>query len=340
MQDYIYEQDYSLKELPQTIKELLQNANLPWLNSFEFCLGYVPNPAERVLLRMKGGNIHQVVFYRLIKRMGFLRTIEVIGFPNIVKQDIQGLFKTHKAYLATLNHLEQPVKPDENWCSTHANVYCHTYVTIAKLPTSKDEYLNLLGKNRKRQLPQYLRKVNRYFENPIEIRYESAKEIKFEDVIQLECLNRKRRAGKGKGVDSICDIQDRQQRRWHLTESLGLLVTLRYQGNIIGGTLNYIYGNEALMIVVAHDTQYDHLRLGHMSIWKTMEHLIDKGISECNLLWGRKEFKTQFLGVEYPWSVHIISLYPLLAIVWKIQICFNAFYMRAWRLLMTRVGVN
>ena len=96
IQNVLIEQDFSLKELPHTIIHLLQTAHLPWLNSLQFCTGYPHDPAERVFIRGDSEKIHQAVFYRLIKRYGFLRIIEVIGFPDIEDKAIQSLIKTHQ----------------------------------------------------------------------------------------------------------------------------------------------------------------------------------------------------------------------------------------------------
>ena len=338
IQNATYEQDFLITELPQPIKNLLQAANLPWLNSLEFCTGYDDSGAERVLLRRDSEKIHQAVFYRLTKKMGLLPIIEIVGFPDMDDAKIGGLIKTHHAQLAVVNRLEDSIKPDEEWQATQPNVYHHSYVTIAQLPPTKEEYLKRLGKHKRAQLPNYWRKLAKHLDTPIEIYCEWTTAIKLEDVVQLECLNRERRAGKGKRVDSVLDIQQRQQHNLPLTAASGLLVTLRYQGKIIGGTFNYVCGNEAFLILIGHDPVFEHLQIGSLGLWKTIEHLIDKGITQYNLLWGRQAYKTQFLGVEYPWSVHIISPYKWLAIVWKKQIKFNQFPKRAWRFVKERLG--
>jgi hypothetical protein len=338
MENLIRVHDFVIKELPKPINDLLQVTSLPWLNSLEFCTLYVPNPAEYILLKMDDETIHQVVFYRLIKKMSLL-IIEMIGFPEVIEQDIQALMKIHHAHLAIYNHLENPVKPEQEWHSDQTNVYFKSYVTVVNLPQSKDDYMNALGKNKRKQLPQYLRRLNNHFDNRVEIRYDIKNDIALEDVIQLECLNRERRASRGKGVESKFAIQKRQERRWALTKAMGLLVTLRYRGKIIGGTLTYLYGNEALMIVTAHDKAFESLRIGTIGVWKTIGYLIDKGYAQCNFLWGRKVYKTQFLGIEYPWSVHIISSYQWLVIIWKLKMSFDDFYFRAWQLSKTRLSI-
>lgn len=339
MQSSIYKQDLLIKDLTQPIKDLLLAANLPWLNSLEFCTDYAIQPAHRILLSRDDEKIHQVVFYRLTKRV-ILPFIEIVGFPDIINQDIQELIKTCQVQLAAVNRLEQAVQPNEQWHPTQRNVYCQSYITIAKLPPTKEAYLSLLGKNKREKLPYHWRKLNRHFDNDIEIHCDSTNDIQFDDILQLEYLNKERRAGKGKGVDSDNEIQKRQQQRWSTTQAIGLLITLRHNGKIICGTLNYLYRNEAFLIVIAHDSAYENLNVGTLCLWKTIECLIAKGFNQYNFLWGRQIYKTQFLGVEYPWSIHVVSPHKWLAIAWKFQIRFKELYIRAWRFAKTRMGNN
>jgi hypothetical protein len=334
----IYKQDFAINELPQSIKEQLYATNFRWLNSFKFCEGYPINPAERVFLTMDTEKVYDAIFYRVKKKMGLLKIVEVIGFPTFNEQDVLEIIKIHNGSIAVLNTLNSAVKPDEKWQSTDSAVYCKDYVTIVKLPNTKDEYLNQLGKNKRRQLPRYLRRLFKHFDDNIEIRYESKENIKFEDVMALEYLNRERRAQLGKGIDSMAITLNRQKQRWALTQALGLLVTIRHEGKIIGGTLNYIHNKEAIMLVTGHDSAIDNLRIGTLGIWKTMEYLIDNHCTECNFLWGRKVYKVQFLGTEYPWVVHVISRYKSLAIAWKMFMVLTDFQMRCWRFLTTRLG--
>jgi hypothetical protein len=104
--DIIQEQDFSIKDLPYQIRKLLEKACLPWFNSLDFCTGFAPDPAERILIKMDSEKIYQVVFYRLIKRFGFINTIEIVGFPNIDNNQIEHLIQLHQAHLAVLDRIE------------------------------------------------------------------------------------------------------------------------------------------------------------------------------------------------------------------------------------------
>jgi Acetyltransferase (GNAT) domain len=332
------EQDYAIKEMPSSILHLLKTANLPWLNSLDFCVGFdADTRAERIFVRTDFDKVYQAVFYRLVNKTPFLRIVEIIGFPNIAEHEIQGLIVKHKAQLALVNRLEPPVKPNERWHSEKANLFLHNYIPIAHLPNCKHAYFNQLGKHKRVQLPKYWQQLTTHLDNDLEIRCEVGEDIKLEETIQLECLNRTRRAAKGKGVDSIANIEKRHKNLQDLTKTSGFFMTLRHRGIIVGGTLSFISGNEAFIMVLAHDLAYEQFRAGTLSIWKTLECLIERNITNVNFLWGRQVFKSQFLGVEHPWCIHIITKYQGLALFWKIQLKIHAFMSRAWRFLRTKM---
>jgi hypothetical protein len=347
------EHDFPLNDLLSNIDvktrhalSLLNDSRQPWLNSLAYCTLFEPrNPATRVFFRLENDVPQDVLFYRLVKKMGFL-TLEIEGFPTTSDAIIKTLLQRHKADLAIVNRLESPVKPDEEAQISAKHIYLKSYVTVAPLPDSKEMYLTLLGKNKKKQLPQYLRRLQRHFEDKIEFRVQLRDEILVEEAIQLELLNRDRRATLGKGVDSVQEIETRQQNLMPLIEAAGCMLTVRHEGKILGGTLSFLHGNKAFMLVTGHDAANDNLRIGHLGIWKTLEYFIDNGIDTCNFLWGRKLYKTQFLGVEYPWTVHIIDsavdthgrVY-LLARFWKHYIGLYEFYLRGERFIKTRLGL-
>ncbi len=333
----IYEKDYLIQELPQFTLDLIHKSGLPWLNSLPFCTGYGAHPANRIWLKMDNDKIYDAVFYRLIRLFPF-NVIEVVGFPNCTERDIIVLSKKHNAHIILVNRLENAIKSDEEWHANQYNVFHHSYVTIVALPATKEEYLTQLGKNKRKQLPQWCRRMYRYFDDDLDIRFDKKADIRLEDIIQLEHLNKERRGNKGKGVDSDAAIQERQTRIFPLAQAYGMLMTIRHKGEIIGGNLNYIHGNKAYMLITGHNAALEELRIGNVAIWKTMEYLIDNGINECNFLWGRKFYKTQFLGIEYPWSVHILSPYRTLAAIWKYKLSFHAFYSRVMGFLKGRIG--
>jgi Acetyltransferase (GNAT) domain len=336
------EQDFLIKDLPQSLLDQLNAKDLPWLNSYGFCMGYGENAkdaADRVWLRYNNNEIEEAVFYRL-EQSFLIRKMVVVGFTLVGNEIIEKLVKKHKVHFASVNRQELPVEPEENWQPPKSNIYVHDYISIVNLPETKEAYLTQLGKNRRKQLPQWTRRLFRHYDEDIEIRYEFKEDIKLEDTIKLECLNSKRRAFKGKGVDPIQVIEDRQRHIYPLLQSYGMLLTIRHKGEILGGNLSFLHDNNCYMIVTGHNPAYEELRIGNVAIFTTLNYLIDNGYETLNFLWGRKPYKTQFLAKEYPWSIHIISTNILIPIFWKYKTAVQKFWMRGWRFLMTRLGFN
>jgi Acetyltransferase (GNAT) domain len=336
-----HEHDYAIEALTPQLRNLLTSPHLPWLNSLPFCTGYnVLNPAERVFFTMENDMVSQVLFYRIKQKFGAVKVLEIEGFPDASIEQIQKLINRHKAHLAVANRLENAVKPDEDYVSKTNHIYHKGYITIAPLPSSKEEYLSLLGKNKRKQLPSYMRKLNRYFNDEVEFCYQTKTEIQLADVIKLEVLNKERRENMGKGVDTVQKIEERQTNLMPLIAASGLLTTMRHKGEILGGTLSFVHGKTAFMVVTGHDATNDSLRIGTLGIWKMIDYLIDEGIENLNFMWGRKPYKTQFLGVEYPWTVHVISSKKWLAVFWKNYVKAYEFYLRGKLFVQTKLGLS
>ena len=85
---------------------------------------------------------------------------------------------------------------------------------------------------------------------------------------------------------------------------------------------------------------YEHLHIGTLVVWKMIECLIEQKVTQFNLLWGRQVWKTQFLGVEYPWTIHTISKPVWLGVFWKNKLVFDQFHLRVWRYAKTKMGFN
>ncbi len=339
IRNHTQEQDFNIAELPESVKHNLKSSPVSWLNSYDFCTGYGNKTAERVWLRQKGNVVQQAIYYRVVQQR-FVKTLEIVGFTDASDDEIKKLAQTHEAPVSVVSRMERPVREGENWQNSQYNIYLKEYITIVPLPTTKEEYLSQLGKNKRKQLPQWYRRINRYFNDEVELRFEKGQDIRLEDVIQLECLNRDRRAGKGKGVDPVDVIRQRQTQLFPMTQRLGLLTTLRHKGEVIGGNLNFLYHDKAYMVVTGHTPELEELRIGNVAIWKTMEYLIDHNYKACNFLWGRKFYKTQFLGIEYPWTIHILSSNTLLAIFWRYKVAFDEFFIRLKRFALTRLGLS
>jgi hypothetical protein len=325
--------DVALAELSDDAREWLQQSSLPWFNSLGFCTIYNSPAADRVWFQAnEHGHAIHAVFYRERRFAGVLKILEGVGFTDCADSDILALLRLRKAALAVVNRMldSGANKPSRGWLAV-------THDVIVALPDSKDEYLTSLGKHKRQQMPYYWRRLHREFNEQVRFAARPGKEIALNDIVRLVRFNQTRMENLGKSNETQAEIA-RQERRWPLTVAQGLLCTIESGERVLGGTFNYVHGDEAFLIVIAHDPNVERLDLGNVGLWKTAEHLIERGIRRYHLLWGKKFYKTQFGGRDHPIFMQIISPHPWLVPLWTAHVWFWRQAPRAFRFLWSRAG--
>jgi hypothetical protein len=340
MKPTIFENDFAIDEIPNTLKHRLNTSENYWFNTLEYCTVFDDKPAQRLFIRWDDEKIYQQLFYRLEKKGLFFQVIDIRGFPNVRDEDINEIAKKHKAQLSVHNHIEGYNHALEKKRLFASSIFQKSCITIIDLPATKEDYLNALGKNKRQQLPKYWRRVLRQFGSSFEIQILDKNNIALEDVIKLDCLNRTRRLHIGKGVDSLQEIHKRNEHLYPIIQSNGVLLTLRYQGEIIGGSLSILKAKEIFYLIVAHNPAYEALHIGLLSTWKTIEYAIENQCTQFNFLWGHYWYKKQFLGVEYPWHIRLTSSYPMLSWLGKNAIKLDIFLSRLSQIIKTKLGFN
>jgi hypothetical protein len=319
--------DVALSELSEPIRSALQAAPLPFLGSHGFCTIYDDPPATRVVMEIdEGGVVRQAAFYRERRFLGLLGVIDFVGFPAISDSEILELLALHGLHVAVVNRLRAPAAPRGGGVEIDFQ-----HDVIAELPATKEAYLQSLGKQKRQQLPRYWRRLGR--EHPdIQFRIQCGADIDLDDILQLVSFNQSRMERQGK--NNATEIESaKQRRRRPLTQAQGLICKMVAGGRLLGGTFNYIHRDEAFLIVIAHDPALEHLNIGHVALWKTFEHLIDRGIKRYHLFWGRKRYKTEFGGVDHAVIVSLIARRRWLARMWKLHWLLRHRIPQAWRLL-------
>ncbi|MCI0629992.1 MAG: GNAT family N-acetyltransferase [Phycisphaerales bacterium] len=320
--------DVALAELPHADRQRLDSAPLPWLTSLGFCTIYDFPPAQRALLHVDdSGCVTRAAFYRERSSLGIIRLIEFLGCPELSDAEILDLLSLRHVHVAVLYRLETP---DQKSSSARVRPIVNHDV-IAELPISKEEYLQSLGKQKRQQLPRYWRRLQRQYNDQIVMLYESGQRIELDEILQLVGFNQTRMSRQGK--DNATAFESAQQRLWPLTQSEGLLCKMVGQGRLLGGTFNYVHRDEAFLIVIAHDPALEHLNIGNVSLWKTIEHLIDRGVRRYHLFWGRMRYKTEFGGVDHPVVLTIIARNSWLAKLWRAHLLLNRQIPRAARFM-------
>src|SRR5437868_1422934 len=95
--------DTAITDVPKPTIAELQTAQLPWLNSWEFCTQYEHPPAQRVHVRRNARNeIESAVFYRERLMFGAISVLEIAGYPGVSAEDLEGLMHARGAAAATV----------------------------------------------------------------------------------------------------------------------------------------------------------------------------------------------------------------------------------------------
>lgn len=305
--------DATLAELEEAMPGKLRSAPLPWLTSLGYCTTYDAPPATRGLVEISDERcIKRAAFYRERRVLGLRGVIEFVGFPDISDQQIKRTLVERGTYVAVVNRLVPPGAATGR--REHPSIAL-THDVIAELPPTADEYLRSLGKQKRQQLPRYWRRLQRQYSD-LTVHFDAAGEINLDDILQLVAFNQTRMTQQGKADTTVAESA-KQRRRWPLTQDQGLLCRFVAGGKLLGGTFNYVHRDEAFLIVIAHDPTLEHLNIGNVALWKTFEHLIERGIKRYHLFWGRKRYKTDFGGVDHAVVISVIGRARWLAALWK-----------------------
>jgi CelD/BcsL family acetyltransferase involved in cellulose biosynthesis len=243
------------------------------------------------------GRIDEVIFFSERKWAGLFKEMEIVG-P--VDPNAELLLKLRTKYRPDLIKLSLqsasnfPEKID-SWRLVEVRRINEDY--SIPLGATPEEYLQRLGKQTRKHLPYYLRRLQRECQESFVIQTAIGEQISKQFFIDLLELNQLRMRSKGR---ETLWTRETAVHRWPLIQKTGLLVGLQLGGKLAGGTLSFLYGNEAFLVTIAHDPQYDRWNLGNICLWQTIEHLIRLGCRAFHLLWGTSFYKAQFGGQLAP----------------------------------------
>jgi hypothetical protein len=174
---------------------------------------------------------------------------------------------------------------------------------VLTLPRITDDYFNSLGKSTRKTIKGYKNKLTRDFPSFQNTTYvkEEADEKLIRAIIEF---NRARMLSTGKV--SAFD-ENAVKHIIHFVHVYGMLCVATIDGKICAGSISYRVGENYFMHVSAHDSKYDHYRLGVLFRYMTICECIRRGGRECHFLWGRQEFKFSLLGIQR--DLHDLVLY-------------------------------
>jgi Acetyltransferase (GNAT) domain len=307
--------DLPFSDLPgETRNRLAASREQNWFSSMIFAESYSFPPGDRVSWLENGaGEVLERCFYRESKWAGLFKQLQMCG-PIDLRSDL--VHELQRQRRASMIHVPWVAASDlpgwkSTWRSRAAKRIGEDYCIA--LPTTPSEYLKSLGSKTRKHLPYYVRRLQREWGEQwtFERHYRAA--ISRQSYESLLDLNRCRMDQKGRKTAWTADLREH---RWKAVKDCGLLCSLVYKGRIVAGTFSLVHANEAYLVVIAHDPQFDELNIGSVSLWLTIEHLIRAAYRRYHLMWGHSFYKQQFGGDLKPlYRLTIFANLPV-AVAW------------------------
>lgn len=289
----------------------------PKTYSKHFCIIDYPFPAE---LDEEIGKLYKNVFCSLsnIKYSSDINAISVyIASSNSTAEQIM-LFERRGASIVVMNEIFAvpanelltfvkrifaniadvkmvtfpSVRTNSNMEGFPIQRYSSTEDIVLKLPKSAEEYLQLLGKNTRETVRRFQRRIAKlcpaiefvFLEN------EQITSLHVEKLVELNCLR----------------IEGKNQRPSHTAESIdwllriakkyGVMLIAKQNERICGGVICTNVGSSFFMHIIAHDREFDDVRMGKICCYLSICNAIKRGGSEYHMLSGDYDYKYKFLG--------------------------------------------
>jgi Acetyltransferase (GNAT) domain len=291
--------DFAISELSAERRSRLQRlSDQNWFSSAGFAESYWAPPAQRVaFLEDRFGRVIEKCFYREDKWAGLFKEIAIFGPADPGSRLLSDLQQRRRAHIVKLSWMAEPQPPlDKSFWKSFA-IRQRTEDYCIQLPDTPSEYLQSLGSSTRKHLPYYVRRLNKEWNSEWGFQENTRSDITYRSYERLFELNHLRMDKKGRRT---AWTEDLRRCRWRLVQESGLLCSLRFENEIVAGTLSFLHQEEAYLIVLAHDPRFDRLNLGNISLWLTIQYLIRSGYNRYHLMWGRSSYKEQLGGKIQP----------------------------------------
>ena len=166
---------------------------------------------------------------------------------------------------------------------------------VLSLPSTSRKYFDRLGKATRNYIKRYQARLERCHPS-VQFQVYQKDEASEQQVRDIIALNRARMAVRHKA--SYIDEAE-AERIVKLTMARGMIGVMTIDGKICAGTINYRFGDNYFLKVVAHDPRYDAHGLGTLCCYHTICACIDRNGREYHFLWGQYEYKYRLLGVQH-----------------------------------------
>lgn len=276
----------------------------------EFRIGAKLRNASTYVVR-NGGNAVTVFLFRLEKGR-----VEVVNEVIRIEQDEINRFANYvfERFKSAQVIIFRAISTDISSLSFRYLRFNYLEDTVADLPDSPDVYAASLGKSTRHNMRRYQKLLMQDFPS-FSFRIAEKEEILEQDVLDIIQLSRARMSLKKKAF-AINDIET--ARILNLVRHGGLVGIATINGRVCGGAISYCAGANSFLLMLAHDPEYDGYSLGKLSCFLTIcESIRLKHAREFHFLWGRYEYKANFLGTVR--DLEYVAIYRS-----AVQILFNA----------------
>lgn len=278
----------AVSDLDPAAVDAMRQLESSWFSSLGFCT--LHRGVASAKLRLWPGEEGPPAYCYFHQCDKPLRHLMIFGPTAASPGQIEQLMQEQDAQIAVLSMMPPAdlSRWNRGWLSPRPT---RRVMQVIDFPPTAEAYLQSLGAQTRKHLPYYLRRILREVPG-IEVFVEEAAAISLSSVEQIVNLNAARIVSKG-------DIHGGWpaplvRTRWQLAQQCGLLCGLRLDGRIVGGTLSFIHGHTAHLVLIGHDPAYDRFNVGSLSLWISTRSMIERGLNRCNLLWGQSFYKRQF----------------------------------------------
>lgn len=170
----------------------------------------------------------------------------------------------------------------------------HLEDIVLTMPQTAEDYVAGLGKNTRRNIKRYTKKLRESFPS---FHYDvfEKDDVDEQTIRDIVNLNRARMADKNK----VSVIDEKETKRIILlAKECGLVGVARIDGRVCAGGISFRVGSNYFLSVIAHDPAYDDYWLGILCCYFTICECIARDGKEFHFLWGEYEYKYTLQGVK------------------------------------------
>ena len=211
------------------------------------------------------------------------------------------LFETYNLTTIFIDHLYNEYK-SRKYHPIKTGVNSDVYMGI---PSSIDEYNQLLGKKTRKHIKYYRTRLEREFDK-VEYSIFKGDEISYEMIERMFRFNIDRLA-KAKGINKQFEKSD-VDNVYNCIREKGALFTLSINGSIEAFTVLEEIGGDYWLTDIGSNPEYDFYNIGQVSLYNSICYAIEHKKHEDN----RYHFMFELTDYKKRFGGHMVELYPYL----------------------------